>query len=106
MNTTNVENFLEHYGVKGMRWGIRKDKKFGGRSNKKPKPKASDFSDEELRRYLNRVQMERQYRQLNPSKLQKGGIFIKSALAIGATANAVYAFAKSPVGQQIAKSFK
>lgn len=46
MNDTDVtvDGFLEHYGIKGMRWGVRRDNpsgKSGGSSkNKKTKPKA------------------------------------------------------------------
>lgn len=45
MNDTDVtvDGFLEHYGIKGMRWGVRRDNpsgKSGGSSkNKKTKPK-------------------------------------------------------------------
>lgn len=43
--------FLEHYGVKGMRWGARKDRKSGGRSSGKAKKKVRkepwEMSEEE-----------------------------------------------------------
>lgn len=81
---------LYHWGIKGMKWGVRryqnKDgtltaagrKHYAGDGNagedaQKPKteyaPKrtgknAEDYSDEELRARINRLQMERQYRDL------------------------------------------
>ena len=45
----NMDDFLEHYGVKGMKWGVRKDRSgahhpakssAGGTAKPKPKPKA------------------------------------------------------------------
>ena len=77
---------LYHWGIKGMKWGVRryqnKDgtltpagrKRYGtdGETGeekldyapKAPKKKASDYSDEELRAQINRMQMEKQYRDL------------------------------------------
>ena len=50
---------LAHYGVKGMRWGVRNDKP----------SRASNMSDEELRNAVNRMRLEQQYKQLtvNPA---------------------------------------
>jgi hypothetical protein len=78
------ETYLAHYGVKGMRWGVRRSLAQLGRALKgstvkksdappKPKPKpVSEMSDSELRARLDRLNMERQYKQymaeLNPKK--------------------------------------
>jgi L-serine deaminase len=57
--------FLEHYGVKGMHWGIRKD------------PDAVDpvksMSDAELRNIVNRARLENEYRQVTNSHASKTG---------------------------------
>ena len=78
---------LYHWGIKGMKWGVRryqnKDgtltpagrKRYGedGEADseetpqyapKAPKKDARDYSDEELRAQINRMQMEKQYRDL------------------------------------------
>lgn len=79
---------LYHWGIKGMKWGVRRyqnsdgtltpagRKRYGGDGSetggeekphyapKAPKKSASDYSDEELRAQINRMQMEKQYRDL------------------------------------------
>ena len=78
-------DYLEHYGVKGMRWGVRRSRPSSGSSKtatKKPvakppakKPvvkaevangpkKASEMSNEEIQKVLQRVNLERQYNEL------------------------------------------
>jgi hypothetical protein len=82
-------NFLQHYGVKGMKWGVRKDNKvvkafkkswnnqLGVKAYKGVKrvvtkqpykksnyAKTRKLSDQELRTRINRLQMEKQYRDL------------------------------------------
>lgn len=63
-----VDAFLSHYGVRGMKWGVRKS----GASTKKKKksgpPPAKSLSDEQLRAAINRMQLERQYTDLAKSK--------------------------------------
>lgn len=61
---STVESFLEHYGVKGQRWGVRRRNRSGDGSNSSGKPRAQDLSDEDLRTAVNRMQMERQYTSL------------------------------------------
>lgn len=77
---------LYHWGIKGMKWGVRRyqnkdgtltpagKKHYGGEGtdgSEKPdyapkasKKKAGDYTDEELRAQINRMQMEKQYRDL------------------------------------------
>ena len=74
----NYDDFLQHYGVLGMKWGHRKAKS-NVSSNKKPKstkntttskpkhkPKTTqrELSDEELRAVVNRMRLEREYADL------------------------------------------
>lgn len=54
--------------------------------DKKP---VSEMSDKELRERLNRINMEQQYKNLNPSKLNKGYKAVKTALAVAGTAIAI-----------------
>lgn len=70
------ENFLEHYGTKGMKWGIRKDYRTGGQ---RLTAKAKSMSTEELKSSIARMQLERQYADLvskensaNQTRLSRG----------------------------------
>ena len=72
----NYDDFLQHYGVLGMKWGHRKARSTSS-SNKKPKstkntttskpkskPTQRELSDEELRAVINRMRLEREYADL------------------------------------------
>ena len=72
----NYEDFLQHYGVLGMKWGHRKARSTSSSNKKpkstkntttsKPKPKQTqrELSDEELRAVINRMRLEREYADL------------------------------------------
>lgn len=101
---------LSHHGIKGMKWGVRrseaelarargespktssaKSKKARGifkkkspatKSESKPKSKnISEMSDDELRRMVNRLQLEKQYRELSPKQVSKGKAFYDKYVA-------------------------
>ena len=102
------EEFLAHYGVRGMKWGVRKKRSASAdaqrhKSNKKKALK--ELSDDELKSLVNRLNMEQNARRLNPTKVSQGHNAVKAALAVGITANSVIAFAKSPAGQKMEKAF-
>lgn len=97
----DVTDFLEHYGVKGMKWGVRKDGKTGGTraalkerfTPKEKRPPSEDattaasirsktnrrdvspLTNKELQTAITRMNLEKQYSQLVPptpgSKAQK-----------------------------------
>ena len=89
---------LMHFGVKGMKWGVRRYQNKDGtriRSSTKSKmsedardaktlkkKKVSQMSNAELRKLNERQQLERNYKQLNKSQVAKGMAFITSAAAI------------------------
>ena len=72
----NYDDFLQHYGVLGMKWGHRKARSNASSNKKpkstkntttsKPKPKQTqrELSDEELRAVINRMRLEREYADL------------------------------------------
>ena len=70
-------NLINHSGILGMKWGIRKDRdKAGHKLPPKPARKLiSDMSDDELKKIVNRLQLESQFRQyiaqMNPKKESK-----------------------------------
>jgi hypothetical protein len=63
-----TEDFIKHFGTKGMKWGVRK--KSSSRKGKKGKKgrKVSDMSDEELKKKVGRLNMEKQYKTLTKNK--------------------------------------
>ena len=105
------DDFIAHFGVKGMKWGVRKKRTLSPSSDAQrhganKKKHVSELSDGELQQLVNRLNMEQNARRLNPNKVQAGHNAIKTALAVGATANAVILFASSPAGKKMAKAFR
>ena len=89
MWTYNNTDDLYHYGVIGMRWGRRRSKSQLARARAKAeKNSVKNMSDEELRKRVNRLQLEKQYSQLSPSKVTKGkravGNVIKATTTVAA----------------------
>lgn len=92
-----VDDFLEHYGVRGMKWGVRKRrdesaraKTFGKKGNPEAtkintKTKARELSDKELQAQIQRMQNERLYSKLTSQRAEasksKGRKFLDKQLA-------------------------
>jgi len=57
--STQFPDDLMHHGIKGMRWGVRKSSS-GQSTNSPPK----NLSDEELKRAVERMRLEQQYKDL------------------------------------------
>lgn len=55
-----TSNELAHFGVKGMRWGVRK------KVARKPQKSITEMSNEELQEAITRGNLERQYAGLQP----------------------------------------
>lgn len=89
------KNELYHYGVLGMRWGVRKRSASQDSSKVKEirKKRISEMSNQELRDVNNRLQLERQYKDLKrrPNHVQKA---VKGFIATAGTITAVTAAAK------------
>ncbi len=100
---------LYHYGVKGQRWGYRKDEpSSGSRKKKAPTPASEDYkraqqlkarskkgskslTTQELKELTNRMQLEQQYSKLktDSSKSTKALNFVKTVTAVGTTVAAL-----------------
>ena len=89
---------LEHVGVKGMKWGVRKKRDSGGdasgsakkaekidhpksaehlKSRELRKRKVETLSNIEIQTLNKRIELERKYKQLNPSKFAAGMAKVK-----------------------------
>lgn len=90
-------NELFHYGRKGMKWGqnifaSNKNKKSNAKAphhedyDRAHKPKSvKSMSDDELRKRLNRLQMEKNYSDLDPGKIASGKKIVSRVIRAGAT---------------------
>jgi len=95
------ENVLVHYGILGMRWGVRRTEaqlaRARGKNKSSSEEESEDYkkahssksiksmSDAELRNRLNRLQMEQQYSKLNPTSMSKGKEIANKILKAGTT---------------------
>ena len=85
---------LQHYGVLGMKWGIRRARKNSGSTGTRKRnsgienvhddytrahsrKSVKDMSDKELREMINRLQMEQNYERLSQSNISKGMSYVK-----------------------------
>ena len=98
-----LKAFLVHWGVKGMRWGVRKDNRKSGRSSKgatqtkkvappvedrrsddvktlppsfKPNQNTDKLSDEEFKRVLARMRMEKEFKDLTKNEVAKSNEWV------------------------------
>lgn len=114
---------LTHHGVLGMKWGVRKDRGSNATKSAAQKQLPSDdyvqsrklksrrskaLTNKELKDLTNRLQLERQYKQLTKelTNYQKGKDFVKGLLAAGTTVASLYALSKTPLAQDVTKLVK
>lgn len=67
-----ISDIVKHAGIKGMRWGVRKNREESQDYLKAKfikKKKIYELSNAELQAYITRMNLEGQYKNLNPSKL-------------------------------------
>lgn len=98
-----MSNELYHYGVLGMKWGVRRNRSRSGGSRRKrfmsddareasaiKKKKVNQMSNAELKKLNERKRLEQEYSRLNPNAAKKGWKFVAGAAGIMGTALAVY----------------
>lgn len=106
-----AEEILAHYGVKGMKWGVRRSRKerqqlkFGGKTERKSSAdhiysrqlkakKTHELSNQELKALNNRLTQEARLKQLSPSVVDRGHKQVKNLLTITATTTTALALRK------------
>lgn len=105
--TKESEDFIKHFGVKGMRWGVRnpESKRKAAQSEDHKTSRAlqkrhnSSLSNNELATIQQRLTLEANVNKLDGSKVKKGSdkaAYILGTLGVGAAA---YNMFKSPAGQ-------
>lgn len=73
-----VLNFINHHGVKGQKWGVRRARGSGGSSTARTtfKKAPSKLSDVELAKRIKRMETEKRYNELNRNDVSKGKQFV------------------------------
>lgn len=112
-----ADETLAHFGILGMKWGVRR--KLGPSGTVGGQKKGSDdylksrevkskgyknLSTKELKDLTQRMQLEKQLRELTVSDYTRGMEAAKAVLAVGTTAASIYALSTTPMGQAIKKA--
>lgn len=109
-------DYLMHYGIPGMKWGVRKARKKNYISKAVKKRRSSysqDYADTEKLRKKNykqlsnselkslnkRLELESNYKRLNPKGVEKGKRMVSYGIGILGTAGSVYALRNAPLTQ-------
>lgn len=123
-----LDEVLEHFGIKGMHWGVRRSRDSGGdsasrgksvsvdaarfqKASKKVKTRGiSSLSNAELKALNERMNLEQNYGKLtgtksNVEKAKKGHEAIKQIIGVGMTAKQTYDLVNSPMARDIGKLF-
>lgn len=109
-----TDNYLEHHGIKGMKWGVRRSR--GNSSSQSADYKESqqyreriqknglsNLSNSELSRYNNRLNLEQNYKRMNPTVVARGYNILKTTVAVVGTVSTLVAIGNSPVGKSLSK---
>lgn len=117
-SASEVNKVLAHYGILGQKWGVRRTEAQLGNSSSGKKTASDDYtnaramqkrgtknlSTKELKELTTRLQLEQQYKNLNPSEVKKGMNVVKAITAAGTTVASLYALSKTPLAQDVIKA--
>lgn len=85
-----VNTTLAHHGIKGMRWGVRKHKKSSDttklstnskRERKKEIKNRRKLTDDQLKKKIERLKMEKEFKQLSMDDISPGKQYVKGILS-------------------------
>lgn len=80
-----IDNFLEHYGKKGMKWGVRKSRTQKENKIRNKRQKLSDkrrqLSDKDLKSYIERLGNEKKLKELVDNDLHPGKSVAKKIMS-------------------------
>ncbi len=108
--TKESEDFLAHFGIPGMKWGRRRgsDGNYSSSGKKAKGERSADskeaseiqkktvqaMSNDELKKVNARLQLEKQYADLNPAVISRGQKFAKNSVGYGKTIKEVVSISK------------
>lgn len=106
----NTEEFLSHYGMRGMKWGVRKRKLPTAKSSRKTsadfrkvdvlrKKHHSELTNKQLQEANNRLGLEQRFTQLTPGKVRAGKNHVAEILGTAGLAISAYNLLNSPAGK-------
>ena len=123
-----LTGMLQHYGVKGMKWGVRRsDAELSKASSASKAPESADsraanaaqvkinqsgtksLSNQELQGLITRMNLERQYSTMasqRPNDLDRGLQTVQKVLKVGKTVEEVRKFMKTDTGKAVATGVK
>ena len=121
-SNSNQSPELYHFGVKGMRWGVRKaspsgsatksykssrDYNAANRLRRKAKGSGTkSLTNKEMKMLNTRLELEKKYNQLNPSSLEKGKRVLSTTVSVVGGVTALYAVTKSPLITDVKNLFE
>lgn len=115
VSTEQPVNSLYHFGILGMRWGVRRKLGSDGRvvegskgsedfqkARDIKKKGAKNLSNAELKAYVDRMNLEKQYSKLNEKEVSAGKKFVSDVL-VGAGKTALTTFVSKQMTTQLEK---
>lgn len=94
-----MANNIKHFGILGMHWGIRRRQPHSDSSSIAPlkKKHVSELSNDDLKKAINRMQLEKQFKDLSAASTSRGSSILRGILLkVGAQAVNSYVASRNP----------